>query len=43
MPTAELPPVVLLFRDGHQEQVESYMIFGDVLYIEADYDHWIVG
>lgn len=38
---AKLPPVVLVFRDGHQEQVESYMIFGRVLYTKADY--WTTG
>lgn len=40
-PPAELPPVVLVFRDGHQEQVESYMIFGHILYTKADY--WTTG
>ena len=40
-PPAEVSPVVLVFRDGHQEQVESYMIFGHVLYIKADY--WTTG
>lgn len=40
-PPAELPPVVLVFRDGHQEQVESYMIFGNALYTKGDY--WTTG
>jgi hypothetical protein len=37
----QLPPAVLVFRDGHQEEVEKYMIHGNVLYTSADY--WSTG
>lgn len=32
-----LPPVLLVFRDGHQEQVFSYSIFGPALYASGSY------
>ncbi|HET7442103.1 MAG TPA: hypothetical protein VFJ47_12435 [Terriglobales bacterium] len=35
--TAELLPVVLLFRDGHREQVDSYAIFSGAIQINATY------
>lgn len=38
---AELPPVVLVFRDGHQEQVDKYTIHGNALYTGSDY--WNTG
>lgn len=38
---AELPPALLVFRDGHQEQVRNYMIQGNDLYTNADY--WSTG
>jgi hypothetical protein len=38
---AKLPPVILVFRDGRQEQIGNYMIQGDVLYTSADY--WSTG
>ena len=38
---AEVPPAVLVFRDGHQEEVKSYTIIGDTLYAHANY--WISG
>jgi hypothetical protein len=40
-PVAELPPAVIVFRDGHREEVERYMIQGNVLYTNADY--WSTG
>jgi len=33
----ELPPAVLIFRDGHQEQVRDYVIASGILYARADY------
>jgi hypothetical protein len=40
-PVAELPPAVLVFRDGHSEEVKKYTIKGDVIYASADY--WSTG
>jgi hypothetical protein len=40
-PLAELPPAVIVFRDGHREEVERYMIQDNVLYTNADY--WRTG
>jgi hypothetical protein len=40
-PVAQLPPAVLVFRDGHREEVRNYMIQGDILYTSADY--WATG
>src|SRR6202049_5322163 len=40
---AELPPTVLVFRDGHREQVPEYAIVGSTLYTNGDYwqsGHW---
>jgi hypothetical protein len=34
---APLPPAILVFRDGHQEEVSSYTIIGDTLYAKANY------
>jgi hypothetical protein len=39
----ELPPTVLIFRDGHREQVPEYAIVGSTLYASGDYwqsGHW---
>ena len=36
-PVRELPPAVLVFRDGHQEEVKNYTIIGPTLYTRADY------
>ena len=33
----ELPPAVLVYRDGHQEAVKDYTIIGPTLYTSADY------
>jgi hypothetical protein len=33
----ELPPTVLIFRDGHREQVPEYAIVGATLYTSGDY------
>jgi hypothetical protein len=34
---AQLPPAVLVFRDGHREQVHDYVIAGGKLYLRGDY------
>jgi hypothetical protein len=33
----ELPPAVLIFRDGHREEVSDYTITDGVLYTRGDY------
>src|SRR5712692_3777846 len=38
---AKLLPAVLVFRDGHKEEVKRYMIKGDVIFTGADY--WSTG
>jgi len=40
-PPSELPPAVLVFRDGHQEEVAKYTIVGTTLSIKTDY--WNTG
>ena len=40
-PPPELPSAVLVFRDGHQEEVQKYTIMGGVIYASADY--WSTG
>ena len=40
-PPIKLPPAVLVFRDGHHEEVERYVVQGDVLYTRSDY--WSTG
>jgi hypothetical protein len=40
-PPSELPPAVLIFRDGHQEEVAKYMIVGATISIKTDY--WSTG
>ncbi len=40
-PLRELPPAVLVFRDGRKEEVSSYTIVGGTMYTKADY--WISG
>jgi len=40
-PLPALPPAVIVFRDGHTEEVAKYMIRGDVLFTNADY--WSTG
>jgi hypothetical protein len=37
MAARELPPALLIFRDGHQEQVQDYVIAGGTLYARGDY------
>jgi len=34
---AALPPAVLIYRDGHKEQVTDYAIVAGVIYARADY------
>ena len=36
-PVTDLPPVSLIFRDGHTEQVRDYSIIGGVMYARGDY------
>jgi hypothetical protein len=39
----ELAPTVLIFRDGHREQVPEYAIVGGTIYASGDYwqsGHW---
>jgi len=39
----ELAPAILIFRDGHREQVPEYAIVGGTLYASGDYwqsGHW---
>jgi hypothetical protein len=39
----ELPPTLLIFRDGHREQVPEYAIVGGTIYASGDYwqsGHW---
>jgi len=33
----ELPPAILIFRDGHHEEISDYVIARGVLYARADY------
>jgi hypothetical protein len=37
----ELPPTVLVFRDGRQEDVKKYTIIGSIIYASEDY--WTTG
>ncbi len=36
-PRPELPPAVLIFKDGHREQVSDYAIVGSTLYANGNY------
>jgi hypothetical protein len=36
-PPVELPPAVLVFRDGHQEEAAKYTIVGNTIFIKTDY------
>jgi len=40
-PLPELPPAIVVFRDGHMEELGKYMIQGVVLFTTADY--WSTG
>jgi hypothetical protein len=40
-PPHEVPAAVLVFRDGHEEEVKSYTIIGSTLYAKANY--WTSG
>jgi len=40
-PVPPLPHTVLVFRDGHREEIEKYIIQGNV--IEASTDYWSAG
>jgi hypothetical protein len=40
-PPELLPPTVLVFRDGRQEDVKKYTIIGSVIYASEDY--WTTG
>ncbi len=39
--SAKLPPALLVFKDGHQEQVARYVVQGNVIYTGSDY--WSTG
>ena len=36
-PIRELPAAVLVFRDGHREEIGKYVVVGTTLYASADY------
>ena len=36
-PASDLPPAILVFRDGHSEEVRDYAIADGVLYARGDY------
>jgi hypothetical protein len=40
-PPSELPPAVLVFRDGHREEIGKYVIVASTIYTSAD--HWSSG
>jgi hypothetical protein len=40
-PAPELPAAVLVFRDGHREEIGKYVVVGTTLYASADY--WTSG
>ena len=40
-PPRELPPAVLVFRDGRKEEVSEYTIMNGIIYSKADY--WTTG
>jgi hypothetical protein len=40
-PPSELPPAVLVFRDGHKEEIGKYVIVASTIYTSAD--HWSSG
>jgi hypothetical protein len=35
--TVDLPPAVLVFRDGHQEEAAKYTIVGSTIFIKTNY------
>jgi hypothetical protein len=36
-PAVALPPAVLVFRDGHEEEIKKYTIVGATIYTSSDY------
>ena len=36
-PAKDIPPAVLIYRDGHSEEVSSYSIIGSMMYTKSDY------
>ncbi|HYA89205.1 MAG TPA: hypothetical protein VEF54_00120 [archaeon] len=40
-PAPQLPAAVLVFRDGHEEEIKKYTIVGSTIYTPADY--WTTG
>jgi hypothetical protein len=36
-PAEALPPAVLVFRDGHKEEIGKYVIVGETIYASSDY------
>jgi len=41
VPVKEQPPAILVYRDGHMEELTSYSIIGGSIYTKANY--WITG
>lgn len=35
--TKDIPPAVLVYRDGHSEELRSYSIIGDAIYAKSNY------
>jgi hypothetical protein len=40
-PARELPPAILVFRDGRQQEINSYTIMNGTIFTRSDY--WITG
>lgn len=40
-PVHTVPPAVLVFRDGHEEQINKYAIIGPLIYTSTSY--WVAG
>ena len=34
---SEVPPAVLVYRDGHKEEIRKYIVVGAAIYTSADY------
>jgi hypothetical protein len=41
LPSPALPHAVLIFRDGHREEIEKYVIHNDIIHVNEDY--WTTG
>jgi succinylarginine dihydrolase len=40
-PARELPPAILVFRDGRQQEINSYTIMNGTIFTRSNY--WITG